>query len=140
MYPLRILLPADEEKAKKTLNHWKVAPLLKTALTEPAEMLASKHMVVVEDLTEEALPSTTAAGLNQSPNERHIQIGQDAASKVLSSVMQGAPDVAAFAVLDLSPRTGDFGLAVLSRIQEALVPAHYVAFPEDEEHKDWLDW
>ena len=38
------------------------------------------------------------------------------------------------------PRTGDFGHAVLSTIQDALVPTHYVAFPEDDEHKDWLNW
>ena len=106
MYPLRILVPADDEKAKKTLNPWKVAPLLKTALTEPAEMLASKDMVVMEDLTEDALPSTTTASLNQSPTERYSQIGQDAASKLLSSLLQGAPEVAAFAVVDLSPPHG----------------------------------
>ena len=140
MYPLRILVPAEEEKAKKTLNLWKAAPLLKTALTEPAEMLASKDMVAMEDLTEDALPSTTTASLNQSPTERHSQIGPDAASKLLTSVLHGAPEVAAFVVLDLSPRTGDFGLAVLSTLQDALVPTHYVAFPEDDEHKEWLDW
>ena len=140
LYPLRILVPADEEKARQTLNLWKAAPLLKTSLTEPAEMLASKDMTFMEDLTDDALPSTTSASLNQSPTERHSQIGQDAASKLLTSLMQGAPQVAAFVVLDLSPRTGDFGLAVLSTIPDALIPVHYVAFPEDDEHQEWLNW
>ena len=111
IYPLRVLVPADEEKAKKTLNLWNAAPLLKTALTEPAEMLASKDMVAMEDLADDALPSTTTGGLNQSQTERHSQIGQDAASKVLSSLMQGAPEVAAFAVVDLPPPPAPVTLA-----------------------------
>ena len=74
--------------------------------------------------------------------ERHIQIGLDAASKLLASLLSGttADNVAAFAVVDLSPRTGDFGLAVLHAIQDSLVPVHYIACPEDDEHADWLDW
>ena len=142
MYPLRVLVSSDEERAKTSLNFWKGALLMKTALTEPAEMLAAKDMVVMEDMAEGALPATTTAHQNQSMTERHIQIGLDAASKLLASLLSGttADNVAAFAVVDLSPRTGDFGLAVLHAIQDSLVPVHYIACPEDDEHADWLDW
>ena len=142
MYPLRVLVSSDEERAKTSLNFWKGALLMKTALTEPAEMLAAKDMVVMEDMAEGALPATTTAHQNQSMTERHIQIGVGAASKLLASLLSGttADNVAAFAVVDLSPRTGDFGLAVLHAIQDSLVPVHYIACPEDDEHADWLDW
>ena len=142
MYPLRVPVSSDEERAKTSLNFWKGALLMKTALTEPAEMLAAKDMVVMEDMAEGALPATTTAHQNQSMTERHIQIGVDAASKLLASLLSGttADNVAAFAVVDLSPRTGDFGLAVLHAIQDSLVPVHYTACPEDDEHADWLDW
>ena len=107
MYPLRVLVPADEDKAKHTLNIWKGASLLKTALTDPAEMLAAKDMVVMEDVDEDALPVTTTAHQNQSQTERHSQVGPDAASKLLASMLRStASDVAAFAVVDLPPPHG----------------------------------
>lgn len=67
MYPLRLLLPGDEEKAKVTVNMWKGAPLVKTSLTEPAEMLAAKDMVVAEDLADGALPPTTTRPSRRRP-------------------------------------------------------------------------
>ena len=106
---------------------WKGAQLLRTSLTEPAEMLASKDMVAVENVRDEALPAVTTTDLNQSQTERHCQIGVDAALKLLGSLVSGTmPDgVAAYAVVDLSPRTGDFGLAVLSLLSQAATPLHY---------------
>ena len=52
MYPLRVPVSSDEERAKTSLNFWKGALLMKTALTEPAEMLGAKDMVVMEDMAE----------------------------------------------------------------------------------------
>ena len=121
---------------------WKGAQLLRTSLTEPAEMLASKDMVAVENVRDEALPAVTTTDLNQSQTERHCQIGVDAALKLLGSLVSGTmPDgVAAYAVVDLSPRTGDFGLAVLSLLSQAATPLHYFSCAEDEEHREWLNW
>ena len=130
MYPLRILAPPDEDKAKHTLNLWKRALLLKGALTEPAEMLAPKDMVVMEDVNEDALPVTTTTGLNQSLTERHSQVGADAASKLLASMRGSTSEAAAFAVVaHLSPRTGEFGIAVLNMVQDTLVPGALHRFP-----------
>ena len=116
--------------------------MMKTSLTEPADMLASKDMVVVENVSDDALPVATSIDQNQSPTERHNQIGVDAASKLLGSLVSGTmPDgVAALAVVDLSPRTGEFGLAVLSLLSQAATPLHYFSCAEDEEHQEWLNW
>ena len=142
LYPLRILVANDEQPAKASIKAWKKAPLLKTSLTEPAEMLASKDMVSVENVRDEALPAATSTDQNQSQTERHCQIGVDAALKLLGSLVSGTmPEgVAAFAVVDLSPRTGDFGLAVLNLLSQAASPLHYFYCAEDEEHTEWLKW
>ena len=113
--------------------------MLTAALTEPADMLAPKDMVVMEDVGEDALPVTTTTNLNQSLTERHSQVGADAASKLLANMRGSTSEVAAFAVVDLSPRTGDFGVAVLNMIQDSLVPVRYIGFPEDDQHTEWLD-
>ena len=143
MYPLRILTPCDEDLAKASLAIWKAAPLLKTSLTEPAEMLASKDMLVVEDVGEDALPTSTTAAQNQSPTERFSQIGVDAATKILVSLLSAdsmEANVAALAVVDLSPRTGDFGVAALNLMQGTSIPLHYIACTEDDSHSEWLTW
>ena len=129
MNPLRVLLPGDEDKAKRTLNLWKGASLLKNALTEAADMLHSRDMVVMEDLGEDALPVTTTTDFNQSLGERHSQLGADAASKLLASMRSPTSELAAFVVVDLSTRTGDFGKAVLNIIQDFLVPVHHNGSP-----------
>ena len=102
MNPLRVLPQGDEDKAKRILNLWKGASLLNNALTEAADMLQSRDMVVMEDLGEDALPATTT-NLNQSLNERHSQVGADAASKLLASMRSPTSELAAFVVVDLSP-------------------------------------
>ena len=38
------------------------------------------------------------------------------------------------------PRTGDFGLGVLSMLSQAATPLHYFILAEDEEHVTWLNW
>ena len=53
--------------------------MLKTSLTEPAEMLAAKDMITVENVQDDALPAVIPTDQNQGPTERHCQIGIDAA-------------------------------------------------------------
>ena len=69
-------------------------------------MLQSRDMVAMEDLGEDALPATTTTNLNQSLNERHSQVGADAASKLLASMRSPTSELAAFVVVDLSPAPG----------------------------------
>ena len=60
----------------------------------------------MEDVGEDALPVATTTNLNQSLTERHSQVGADAASKLLASMRGSTSEVAAVAVVDLSPSHG----------------------------------
>ena len=83
--------------------------------------------------------------MNQSLNERRRQIGADAASKLVASMMlqgstTGWPPSRLWVSLSPPPRTGDAGVSVLGMVQDSSAPVHYICCPEDEQRAGWFDW
>ena len=90
-----------------------------------AHMLAKKDMKIVESQDDESLPVTDVEHIN--PADRYMQVGESAAGVLLDSCALPAPP-AAMVWLDLSPKTGDFGRAVMKRHSlSASTTAYYVA-------------
>ena len=89
LYPGRFLIPAS---VKPHMYEWRHSSLWNDTYTEPAKMLPAHEMRVPEDLDERALPDTscitnTIVGLAR----KFMQIGDDAAEKVMMKLMAGIP-------------------------------------------------
>ena len=144
MIPARFLVSMeDDEVATKTLTVWRSAPLFRKPLTEEAELVLTQNLLTIEDLDEEAVPSTTNPTTHVNPPEKAQQVGPDAARKVLRGVLQGLQSPSgmrtALLLVDLSLHTCDFTRAAMleSFGGQLNMPLYYCGFGQTELKRDW---
>ena len=81
--PGRVVMPMQEAGQASTWNFWRKTPVLKQGLLEVADLLAGKDLLQIEDLSEEALPSTTSLTHSVGAAEKYHQLGLSAWSSIL---------------------------------------------------------
>ncbi|CAJ1461119.1 unnamed protein product, partial [Effrenium voratum] len=84
-------------------------------LLDAAEVVSGKDLVAVEDISDDALPSTTSLTHTQDAAEKVAQVGVDGCTSILRgalSSLTGAPKPVVL-VVDLNAHTGDLGRAVV---------------------------
>ena len=136
----RFLLAMDEEISKSNLNLWKADPLVKKPLVEEAALTPTRDLLIIEDVSEDSLPSTTDLTTSINPPEKHQQIGLDAAKKLLCSLTAGLElntGRSALLVVDLSTHTGEMCKASLIEGEPAKLPVYYLGFTTDDDKEDW---
>ena len=110
--------PAKQAKKQQPGAFWQAAPLLLTRRTEEAEQVPAPKLKQVEDLSESALPATTDTAATIQGGRRYEQIGQSAATKLLSALLEGIElpaGIRAVVVVDTALGVGDFFWAWLER-------------------------
>eukprot|EP00969_Alexandrium_andersonii_P156156 6904194-Alexandrium_andersonii.AAC.1 len=83
LQPAKLLFPMDEDQSKKAYQFWKGVQAFSRPLLEEAELMATRDMLVPEDLSDVSLPSTSDITTHINPPEKHQQFGVDAARKAL---------------------------------------------------------
>jgi hypothetical protein len=89
LQPGRIVYSITEEKMADTAGRWRNGPVFRKPLLEEAELMLTREMEVVEDVSDCALPTTTDLATHINPPEKRQQIGVDAARKILRGFLQG---------------------------------------------------
>ena len=136
----------NTKRARKTLSpsalFWSQTPLASMLRTEEAEQIPSQTLKQPEDLTESALPSSTDETSHVRGGKRFEQIGIDAASKMLESLLESnnqVPDeMSAIVILDLSVGVGDFFYAWLRRQSAVRFPLLFVGANSNATEAEWL--
>ena len=141
--PGRLLLPGDCDAGKATYLRWRKSPVFARGLLEESELVHTKDMLIVEDLSDVALPHATDPSTHMNPPEKAQQIGPAAGRSLLKAFFGGGQndgDRKALLVIDLTPHTGDLLRAFLSEhcAQAFPAPAYYYGLTVDESHADWL--
>ncbi|CAK9104192.1 unnamed protein product [Durusdinium trenchii] len=128
--PGLLLLPGDCDAGKATYLRWRKSPVFARGLLEESELVHAKDMLIVEDLSDVALPHTTEIG----------PAGGRSLLKAFFGGGQNDGDRKALLVIDLTPHTGDLLRAFLSEhcAQAFPAPAYYYGLTVDESHADWL--
>ncbi len=140
-YPGRLALPFESD-SRARLDFFKNAALVKRQVTPTSEHLRTRDLKQIEDLSAEALPATTVAQTHASQVEKYQQLGMDAAQKLLQSMLCGPAPVgrSAFAIVDLSTRTGDLACAYAALKDGFEVPVFYLGLCQDERETEWAAW
>ena len=136
----------NTKRARKTLSpsalFWSQTPLASMLRTEEAEQIPNQKLKQPEDLTESALPSSTDETSHVRGGKRFEQIGIDAASKMLESLLESnnqVPDeMSAIVILDLSVGVGDFFYAWLRRQSAVRFPLLFVGANSNATEAEWL--
>ena len=141
--PGRILLPMCGDMAKATMAKWRKSPVFARSLLDEAELLSTKDMLMIEDLSECAPPATTDPTTHVNPPEKSQQIGVTAGQSILRGFFGGCGEEAerkAFLVIDLTPHTGDVMRGFLAERAHGAMPgpSYYMGFCVDSDHMDWL--
>ena len=130
-------------EAERTDGLWQQAKILR-GRTEAAKQLPAKQMLQVEQLGDDALPSTTElATVLVRGASKYAQLGEDAMQKVLDAVMEG-PDWGkhhgsmVLVLVEVNPGVANLWDAFMSRKAGLRMPMHYVALADSEIHRDWL--
>ncbi|CAJ1456543.1 unnamed protein product, partial [Effrenium voratum] len=104
-----------EKPHSKAWQFWRSSALLSKGLLDAAEVVSGKDLVAVEDISDDALPSTTSLTHTQGAAEKVAQVGVDGCTSILRgalSSLTGAPKPVVL-VVDLNAHTGDLGRAVV---------------------------
>lgn len=110
------MFPSDDEHQQKVWQTWKGCQILAKGLLEEAHCLQSKDFVVIEDCSEDALPTTTTLTHNANAAEKCCQLGKDAAYSMLRGALGalgGSSGKPAVLVVDLFSHTGDVAKACM---------------------------
>lgn len=124
-YPIRLCL------AQGGLNNkscWAKVPLIvNNRTTARARMLATKDMLIMEDVADDAVPATSNLDAELNPADRYCQLGDHATAVVLDSTVRRLTSTERTAVLivDIGPKTGDWARSVLC--MDMAMPVHYAA-------------
>ena len=110
----------DEEALGVTWAVFKSTQILNKGLLDEAPVISGKDYLVVEDLSEDALPATTSFDPHQFPAEKCAQIGKACHSILRGALCGLAGSKPVVLVVDLFAHTGEMCKAV---IQEKLKPA-----------------
>ena len=86
------------------------------------------------------MPTTTDADHHISQAEKHMQIGTDAATKLLQAVVTGLQPASrkVLFIIDLSSHTAELMKAFVDLHGQWEIPAYYFGLCEDEVHMDWV--
>ena len=139
--PGRVVMPMLEAGQTSTWNFWRNTPVLKQGLLEAADLLASKDLLQIEDLAEDALPSTTSLTHSASAAEKYHQLGPSAWNSILkgglTELSNGTKKPCL--VIDLAAHTGDLQRAVAQeRFNGSIgLDLYFLAFHADEMEMDW---
>eukprot|EP00435_Cladocopium_sp_Y103_P036908 s3790_g9.t1 len=127
-YPLRLAFPLKPSQPQSAWH--KSALYVNNRTSARATMLQARDMRMPE--YEEDLP-TSDVEQRVNPGEKYAQIGDMAAEVLLSSTAATLPSGSGpcVAIVDLSPKTGDFARAML-RMPMASVKMHYIALGQLE--------
>ena len=92
-----------------TIKTWKGVPAFKDPLVACGAQIRTRDMVIVEDVSLEALPATIETETHASQAEKHHQLGVPAYLRVLNSMLSDLPgdQRGATVVVDLSLHTAD---------------------------------
>jgi hypothetical protein len=139
MYPGRLL-------HGQHVNFWKCpwrnVPLVATGRTEPAKQVPGKSLTLIEDLSDEALPSPIAVnGERVTGGKKFKQIGDDAAQKLLEATLTDSEfsERTVVVLCDLSPGVGNVLNAYLRlRAGSVKTPLYYVGVCDNPTHEEWL--
>ncbi|CAK9118015.1 unnamed protein product [Durusdinium trenchii] len=142
MQPGVILFPGgtDENKSKVVWQVFRSAKVFQQAVLTEVPMLPSNQMLVIEDMNEDALPASSDTTTHVSQAEKHQQIGQDAARKVLQSIVPSdLQSRAAILVVDTTAHTLEFAKAAyLERASKSItIPLYYLGFSASAGEKEW---
>ena len=135
-----LAMPGDQKMAESTWTHWKGTDVFKNNLIKDATLPLSLELLDMEDLSEEALPTGTDDKTHPCQAEKYQQIGQDAASKILSGALTNAPaeaERAAILIVDPSARTLEFAKAAYELRKTAGQPLYYLGFAENDGQAEW---
>ena len=109
----RAVLAVDEDKHTAAWNFWRQSLLLSKALLEPAEAVPGAQMRVIEDVSEDSVPSTTSLTHTASAAEKFCQLGIDAYTSLLRGVLAAQPARSCVLIVDLFAHAGDLASAML---------------------------
>ena len=104
----RAVLAVDEDKHTAAWNFWRQSLLLSKALLEPAEAVPGAQMRVIEDVSEDSVPSTTSLTHTASAAEKFCQLGIDAYTSLAAQ-----PARSCVLIVDLFAHAGDLASAML---------------------------
>ena len=138
-YPVRIIKGFQDSDWDAV---WKNVGLVQNTYTAFAEQLATRDMLVVEDLDEAAVPSSCWEREAQVHGAKKAeQLGVDAALKLLQSMISGAalPPRSVLLICDPNLLTGDFVRAFLKIIPEVGVPVRFFGATPSEGHAQWIN-
>ena len=139
--PGRVVMPMQEAGQTSSWNFWRNTPVLKQGLLEAADLLAGKDLLQIEDLSEDALPSTTSLTHSVNAAEKYHQLGLSAWSSILkgglSELSNGTKKPCL--IIDLAPHTGDLQRAIAQeRFKGSIgLDLYFLAFQADEMEMDW---
>lgn len=125
------------------LTPFKNCALLSRGRTDPANQVAAKDMLVIEDMDEKALPMSyddSTDGTVQS-GKKFEQVGPDATHKVLQCAFEGVEfdGRKAIIVADVSLGVGDMFQAWVKFKGSYQVPCFFFGVAESDVHKEWFE-
>ena len=141
----KILMPASTEDAKASLTVWRRSPIFSRTLLQEADLVPTKEMLVIEDLSETAVPASSDATTHINPPEKVQQIGVTAGQALLRGFLtatgQDEGERKAHVVVDLTTHTTDVTRAfVHDCLSKAFAaPTYYIGFTASEGHQEWCD-
>ena len=140
-YDGRIVVPVEAEKSKGYL--WQGAKVMR-GRTEFAKQLAASRMVQVEDVRENALPTSSADRSDRVKGAaKASQVGEDGMQKVLDALLEG-PDwgvqqgKVVLLLIELNPGVANLLDAFMTRKAGMRMPVHYLGVADSDLHLDWL--
>ena len=143
--PGKILLPMDDTASAEVLSKWRSGPLFRKPLCEEAELTPTRALLQMEDVSPEALPTTTNMDTYINPAEKHQQVGPDASKKLLRGFLQAMepPNGGRCAVLivDLSLHVCDTLKAATADyiLSNSGLPTYFLGFAAGEEKLEWAE-
>ena len=140
LYPARFAFPGHLLDLGKS-NMFFQSDLRKAGRTDFVKQIPPKDLKEVEDVSEDAVPTSISGAFVQGAAKR-CQLGQPAAEEVLRKLFAGVDldQVPAIVVVDLFPRVGDFcqAFAKLRSTMNSGASMFYVAVGEKSKELDWL--
>lgn len=135
------LLLSEGEKDKDYL--WASSKIMR-GRTEYARQLPSKSMQMVEDVTSDALPTTTSMDeVLVKGAAKFSQLGEDAMTKILDGILEG-PDWGrhqgniCLVLVELNAGVGHLLDAYVTRKAAVRMPLHYMGVVDNAVHQEWL--
>ena len=81
----------DEAQSRATLTFWRNAAIISAPTTEPAKAIKTRDMEEVEDLADDAPPTSSDDTTHLCQSEKYQQIGPDASRCLLSAFVSNNP-------------------------------------------------